>query len=96
MMSNDERLAYMADQIARNFAAIGHDAATVATADHIASFWDHRMKARAFALLDAGEVAFTPAAAEALRLLRTRGAPPPQTPATAFAGAGDVGRSDAG
>ena len=40
-----ERLRYMADQIARNFAAQGEDEAIAATADHIRLFWDPRMKA---------------------------------------------------
>ena len=39
------RLVYMANQIARNFATLGPDKAAVATADHIAQFWDPRMKA---------------------------------------------------
>lgn len=43
------RLRYMADQIARNLAAEGHDEAIAATADHIAKFWDPRMKAAIFA-----------------------------------------------
>jgi formate dehydrogenase subunit delta len=52
MMSNDERLAYMAEQIYRNFAAQGRDIAVASTVDHLVSFWDPRMKARAFAMLD--------------------------------------------
>ena len=40
-----ERLAYMADQIARNFAAQGEEEAIKATAEHIHLFWDPRMKA---------------------------------------------------
>ena len=39
------RLAYMADQIARNFAVQGEEAAIAATAQHIRDFWDPRMKA---------------------------------------------------
>ena len=41
-----ERLTYMANQIARNFAAQGEDEAVAATADHIVKFWDPRMKAQ--------------------------------------------------
>ena len=37
------RLAYMANQIARNFAVQGEAAAIAATAEHIRSFWDPRM-----------------------------------------------------
>ena len=97
MMSTEQRLAYMADQIARNFAALGNDRAIMATADHIASFWDPRMKRIAFALLDGDRPGWmTDAAAGALTLLRARGAPPSQTPATAFNHAGEIGHSDAG
>ena len=39
------RLAYMANQIARNFAADGEDEAIAATLQHIRDFWDPRMKA---------------------------------------------------
>ena len=39
------RLNYMADQIARNFAAQGEEEAIKATAEHIRLFWDPRMKA---------------------------------------------------
>jgi len=44
-----DRLRYMADQIARNFAALGEAQAIAATADHIAKFWDPRMKAQILA-----------------------------------------------
>lgn len=93
VMSNQQRLAYMADQIARNFVALGHDAAVAATADHIAAFWDPRMKAKGFELLRGETALLTPLAAAALRMLETRGAPPHQTRATktAFAGGSDAG-----
>ena len=35
-----ETLTRFANQIAKNFVAIGHDKAVLATADHIESFWD--------------------------------------------------------
>lgn len=44
-----ERLRYMAEQIARNFAVQGDEAAIAATADHLAQFWDPRMKAQILA-----------------------------------------------
>ena len=53
-MTTLERLVYMANQIARNFEAIGHDAAAAATADHIASIRDPRMKQRIFAFRAGG------------------------------------------
>ena len=42
-------LRYKADQIARNFAALGEEQAIVATAEHIGKFWDPRMKAQILA-----------------------------------------------
>lgn len=70
MMSTAQRLAYMADQIARNFLAMGHDRAVLATADHIQSFWDPRMKERAFAMLEESDDSFTPLARAALIQVR--------------------------
>jgi formate dehydrogenase subunit delta len=40
-----ERLTYMANQIARNLAMQGEDAAIEATCQHLKDFWDPRMKA---------------------------------------------------
>lgn len=37
-------LHLMANQIARNFAVQGEEAAIGATADHLAKFWDPRMR----------------------------------------------------
>ena len=59
----------MANQIARNFEVNGRDASIAATADHIASFWDPRMKAAAFALLDESNSGFTSEAWAALKML---------------------------
>lgn len=39
------RLHTMANQIAREFAPQGEDAAVAATAKHLADFWDPRMRA---------------------------------------------------
>ena len=87
------RLRYMADQIAKNFAAIGHDNAVAATADHIAKFWDPRMKAA----IIADDRAKLSAVAGAARERLSRGAqPPPQTRATEFDAAGTGEHSDAG
>jgi formate dehydrogenase subunit delta len=44
-----DRLSYMANQIARNFAAQGEAVAVEATAQHIRDFWDPRMKAEILA-----------------------------------------------
>ena len=87
------RLHHMIDQIALNFAAIGHDNAAAATADHIVKVWDPRMKA---ALL-AGETApLSPIAKGAVALLARGIEPAPQTRATVFSEADEAGHSDAG
>ncbi|MEP7005177.1 MAG: formate dehydrogenase subunit delta [Sphingomonas bacterium] len=96
-MSPAQRLVYMANQIARNFAAQGADAAALAVADHIAAFWDPRMKAQIFAVESGGQdPGLEPIAAHAVALLRDRGAPSPQSAATQFASPGASGGSDAG
>jgi formate dehydrogenase subunit delta len=61
-----ERLRYMADQIARNFAAQGEAAAAAATAEHIRLYWDPRMKA---AILADDPAALSPVVAAALARL---------------------------
>lgn len=96
MMSNLERLIYMANQIARNFEALGHDHAVAATADHIASFWDPRMKARIFDCLDQQSDALSDSAREAIGLLRANAMLSSQTRATEFNAVGESGHSDAG
>ncbi|MGE3745144.1 MAG: formate dehydrogenase subunit delta [Sphingomonadaceae bacterium] len=87
MMTTHERLVYMANQIARNFAAQGVERAVLATADHIASYWDPGMKAGIFA----DRRGLDPIADRAITSLIERGPPPHQTAATA-----GHGRSDAG
>jgi formate dehydrogenase subunit delta len=62
------RLIYMANQIARNFAAQGEVAAIAATAQHIRDFWDPRMKA---AILAADHSGLEPIARIALAQLKT-------------------------
>lgn len=43
-MNTSTKLVYMANQIARNFEALGEAQAIDATAEHITKFWDPRMK----------------------------------------------------
>jgi len=57
------RLAYMANQIARNLEARGHDAAVTEAATHIIKFWDPRMKAT---MLAGDRSLLVPIAAEAM------------------------------
>lgn len=72
------RLRQMVDQIARNLAVRGEDAAAAATAEHITRFWDPRMRA---ALLADDRAALSPIARRAVDLLaaqatqRARGVP---------------------
>ncbi len=61
-----ERLSYMANQIARNFAAQGEEAAIAATAEHIRLFWDPRMRAQ---ILAGDRSALSSIAAEAVEKL---------------------------
>jgi len=95
-MNSIEHLVYMANQIGRNLEALGHDHAVAATADHIASFWDPRMKRLIFERLEAGDPALSDIARAAVTCLRDRGAPAPQSGATEFAAVDQPGGSDAG
>jgi formate dehydrogenase subunit delta len=58
-----DHLTNMANQIARNLAAQGEDAAIAATAQHIRDFWDPRMRKQ---LVDAGGKGLDPIACAAL------------------------------
>lgn len=71
-MTTLERLVYMANQIARNFAVHGHDTAATETANHIDSFWDRDMKARIIAWRASGAEGLSPAAADAIDQLAAR------------------------
>ena len=66
-MMDPARLAHMANQIARNFAAQGEARAVGATAQHIRDFWDPRMKA---AILANDGSALDPLARAAVEQLR--------------------------
>lgn len=50
VMSTEDRLIYMANQIARNLAAQGPEQSVQMVADHILDFWDPSMKRRIVAL----------------------------------------------
>jgi formate dehydrogenase subunit delta len=93
MSSTIDTLRRMANDIARNLAAMGHDQAVLATADHIDHFWDPRMKQAIFAAeLDS----LVPIAREAVEHLAAGAHPESQTRATKFNEVDGVGRSDAG
>ncbi|WP_176598208.1 MULTISPECIES: formate dehydrogenase subunit delta [Sphingobium] len=66
VMSTEDRLIYMANQIARNVAALGEEEAVATVADHIRAFWDPAMKQRIGALAAARPEALSPIAAAAV------------------------------
>ena len=86
-------LRRMANDIARNLEAMGHEKAVLATADHIDKFWDPRMKRAIFA--DEG-TDLSPIARGAIEHLAGGAHPESQTRATEFNTAHEVGHSDAG
>jgi formate dehydrogenase subunit delta len=93
MSSTIATLRRMASDIARNFAAMGHENAVLATADHIHQFWDPRMKEAIFA---DDHSQLPPIARDAIEHLQTKGDPGSQTRATEFNKGDEIGHSDAG
>jgi formate dehydrogenase subunit delta len=69
--STDERLVYMANQIAAFFASQPHDKAVKGVAKHVSDFWDPRMRARIRDHLAAGGEGLSPLAREALTILES-------------------------
>jgi formate dehydrogenase subunit delta len=69
-VTTDEKLVYMANQIARNFVAMRGADPAAGAAEHISHFWDPGMKRRIFARLDAGDSGLEPVAEAAVRSLR--------------------------
>lgn len=61
-----EKLQRMANDIARNLAALG-DAAPAAIAEHLRSFWTPKMRAELRALVEAGGEGLEPQVIEAMR-----------------------------
>ncbi len=66
-----DNLAYMANQIGKFFISQGPAKAPAAIAEHIAKFWDPRMRAMIIAHLDAGGSDLDPPVREAVEQLRT-------------------------
>jgi formate dehydrogenase subunit delta len=65
-----DKLVYMANQIGKFFASQGRDKAVAGVAEHLAKFWDPRMRAAIVAHLDAGGVGLDPPVREAVDKLR--------------------------
>jgi formate dehydrogenase subunit delta len=69
-------LVHKANLIARYFASQPRADAVVEAADHIHKFWEPRMRAQAYAWLDAGGGGLEPVARQALERLRLEKPPP--------------------
>lgn len=85
-------LRRMANQIALNLGPMGEDP-VLATADHIDTFWDPRMKSMIFA---SDLSPLSPVARAAIEHLATGAHPESQTRGTEFNSAHEIGHSDAG
>ena len=66
-----DKLVYMANQIGKFFAGQGPDRAVAGVAEHMAKFWDPRMRAAIIAHLEAGGAGFDPPVHTAIEKLRT-------------------------
>ena len=67
---NPEKLVYMANQIGRFFAHQGEPKAVEGIADHLARFWDPRMRAAIQAHLAAGGAGLDPLVRKAVESLK--------------------------
>jgi formate dehydrogenase subunit delta len=70
-MSTDEKLIYMANQIAAFFAAQGEARAVPAIADHLRKFWTPGMRQTIVKLAEAEATRLDANARQAVDLLRT-------------------------
>ncbi len=71
-----DKLAYMANQIGKFFAHEGEARAVASVADHIAKFWDPRMRKAIFDHLDAGGAGLDPIPLKAVQMLKEKAAAP--------------------
>ncbi len=69
-----DKLVYMANQIGKFFEANGHDAAVAGISDHIAHFWEPRMRKQIYAHMAKGGAGLDPLAKEALKALERKDA----------------------
>jgi formate dehydrogenase subunit delta len=65
-----DKLVTMANQIGKFFAHQGESAAAASVADHLAKFWDPRMRAAIIAHLDHGGAGLDPVALKAVERLK--------------------------
>ena len=69
-----EKLVYMANQIGLFFKHEGEEKAVAHIADHLAKFWDPRMRSAIFAHLDAGGAGLDPLSRRAVERLKEKAA----------------------
>jgi formate dehydrogenase subunit delta len=65
-----QKLVYMANQIGQFFATQRNDQAVAGITEHLAKFWDPRMRSAIVAHLDAGGAGLLPLVKEAVENLR--------------------------
>jgi formate dehydrogenase subunit delta len=65
-----DKLVYMANQIGKFFASQGPDKAVAGVAEHIAKFWDPRMRAAIIARLEQGGAGLDPSVRAAVDKIR--------------------------
>jgi len=65
-----EKLVMMANQIAKFFAAQGHDRAVPQITDHVEKFWDPRMRRQIHEYVAKGGAGLDPLALEAVNALK--------------------------
>jgi formate dehydrogenase subunit delta len=74
-VSPDEKLIYMANQIAANFAAMRSADPAAAAADHIARYWDPGMRSRVLEMAAAASSGLSPVAEAAVERLQQAARP---------------------
>lgn len=70
VMSTEDRLIYMANQIARNLASEGAEKSVTMTHDHLRDFWDPAMRRRIIAIASLRPDDLSPIAAAAIRRMQ--------------------------
>ena len=68
---NIHKLVYMANQIGAFFQSQGEAAALAGVADHLAKFWDPRMRDAIFAQVDSGGEGLQPLVLKAIESLKS-------------------------
>ena len=69
-MSNDEKLIYMANQIAAFFETMPHQEGVAGVAKHINDFWEPRMRREFFEIVETGGSHLKPLVLEAVPQIR--------------------------